>query len=376
MSQRAFPLDRLRTAMTFVVLIGHSWMTYGADGDWFYREFPGSRSPFSVLGTLYCLTNQTFLMGLFFLIAGYFTTASYDRKSIPRFITDRALRLGLPLLAFGFVLGPLTVGMVDAASGRGFWASITLLWQNKQFINGPMWFAEALFLMSLGYCLWRLLTSRLRTQQAPASHLHLTSVPGNRAWLLSAIAVGMAAYIVRIWMPVDTRYFGLWLGYFPSYIFLFSLGVCCWRFQWLFRLTWRQARLWLIIACFVWPAMPAAAIILKLRGQNPYFAGGMTAASLLYALWEPFVAWGLIAAGLILFQTQFVRPSSLLNWLSRRSYAVYVIHPPVLVAVCLLFRHWHAPAPIKFAVAGTLGSTVVWLVADPLVRLPALRRIF
>lgn len=376
MAQRAFPLDRLRTAMTFIVLFGHTWMTYGADGDWFYREVPGSRSPFSVLGTLYCLTNQAFLMGFFFLIAGYFTAASKDRKSTGRFIADRALRLGLPLLGFGLVLAPLTVGMIGAARGQSFWASIAPLWQHKEFINGPMWFVEALFFMSLGYCLWRLLISRLRKENTSSTQSEPSSLPGNRGWLLSAIAVGMTAFVARIWMPVDTRYFGLWLGYFPSYIFLFSVGICAWRFQWLFRLTWKQARLWLIVACFAWPVMPAAAIVLKLRGDTPYFAGGMTAASLLYALWEPFVAWGVIAAGLILFQSQFVRPSAVLNWLSRRAYAVYVIHPPVLVGVCLLFRHWSAPAPVKFAVAGTLGPAVVWLAADPMVRLPGLRRIF
>jgi len=375
MAQRAFPLDRLRTAMTFIVLFGHTWMTYGADGDWFYREVPGSRSPFSVLGTLYCLTNQAFLMGFFFLIAGYFTAASTDRKSMVRFLADRAVRLGLPLLGFGLVLAPLTVGMIGAASGQGFWASIASLWQHKEFINGPMWFAEALFLLSFGYCLWRLV-SNLRTEWAPTSQPHSKPIPGNLTWLIGAVAVGITAFVIRIWMPVDTRYFGLWLGYFPSYILLFSVGIYAWRFKWLFQLTWKQARQWLIVACLAWPVMPAAAIVLKLRGNNPYFAGGMTAASLLYALCEPFVAWGLIAAGLVLFETHFVKPSAILSWLSRRSYAVYVIHPPILVGVCLLFRHWHAPSPVKFAVAATLGTVATWGAADPLVRLPGLRRIF
>jgi fucose 4-O-acetylase-like acetyltransferase len=376
MAQRAYSIDRLRTVMTLIVLFAHTWMTYGADGTWFYREVPGSHSRFSLAGTLYCLTNQAYLMGLFFLIAGYFTPLSYDRKTMSRFLLDRFLRLGLPLLGFGLVLAPLTTAMVDAAFGQGFWPSIDSLWQKKEFVNGPMWFAEALLLMSVGYCLWQILGSKLRPANPSLTQLELSSLPGNRTWFVAAIGVAITAFVLRMWAPVDTRYFGMWIGYFPSYIFLFAVGICAWRFQWLTQLTWKQARTWLILAVLAWPIMPAAAIFFKLRGESPYFAGGMTVPSLLYATWEPFVAWGLIAAGLVWFHTQFNKPSAVHDWLSRRAYAVFVIHPPILVGVCLFLRPWVARAPIKFGVAGTLGCAAAWLVADPLVRLPGLRRIF
>jgi len=349
-------------------------MTYGSDGSWFYREVGASRSPFSILGTLYCLTNQAYLMGLFFLLAGYFTPASFDRKLAAKFLTDRLLRLGLPLLGFGLVLAPLTIAMVGAVYGPGFWPSITLLWRTRDFENGPMWFAEALLFMSLGYCLCRV----LRRPSSPARGRERTPGPGpsNWIWFLSAVGVGLAAYAVRIWAPVDTRFLGLWLGFFPSYIFLFVVGILAWRHDWLSQLSWKQSRIWLVIAIVTWPILPLAAAVLKLRGHNPYLAGNGTLPSLLWALWEPFVAWGLIASVLIWFRTSFNRPSAWLDWLGRRAYAVYVIHPPVLVGICLLFRTWHAPAAIKFVLVGTLCCAVTWLAADPLVRLPGLKRIF
>jgi hypothetical protein len=40
-------------------------------------------------------------MGILFLLAGYFTPGSLERKGYARFLSDRFLRLGLPLLAFG-----------------------------------------------------------------------------------------------------------------------------------------------------------------------------------------------------------------------------------------------------------------------------------
>ncbi len=376
MSQRAYFIDRLRTVMTFIVLFAHVWMTYGAAGMWFYREVGNSRAIFSVLGSLYCLTNEAFLMGLFFLLAGYFTPASYDRKGAVKFLWDRALRLGIPLLLFSLLLAPLTVAMVAAAYGPGFWPSLALLWKDKEFINGPMWFAEALLIMSVGYAVWRLLKDAKTSSPSRSTERRLTHPPSSVRWLLSALLVGSVAFVVRIWAPVDTRFFGFWIGYFPSYIFLFAVGVAAWRNRWLESLTWRQAQPWVIVACVTWPVLPAVAIVGKLHGHLPYFAGAMTPSSLLYAMWEPLVAWGAIAGAILWFRTKHNHASRLQDWLGRRAYAVYFLHPPVLVAVSLLLRHWHSPVPVRAAVAGAVGCALTWILADPLVRLPGLSRIF
>jgi hypothetical protein len=50
----------------------------------------------SVILTLFCSTNQAYIMGILFLLAGYFTPASVERKGYARFVSDRFLRLGLP----------------------------------------------------------------------------------------------------------------------------------------------------------------------------------------------------------------------------------------------------------------------------------------
>jgi peptidoglycan/LPS O-acetylase OafA/YrhL len=69
------------------------------------------------------------------------------------------------------------------------------------------------------------------------------------------------------------------------------------------------------------------------------------------------------------------RPSAVWSWINRRAYAVYIIHPPVLVGVSLLLHSWVAPALLKFSVAGILSCIACWLFADPLVRLPGVRRV-
>jgi peptidoglycan/LPS O-acetylase OafA/YrhL len=69
------------------------------------------------------------------------------------------------------------------------------------------------------------------------------------------------------------------------------------------------------------------------------------------------------------------RPSAFWNWINQRAYAVYIIHPVVLVGVALLLRAWIAPPLVKFVGVGALSCAATWLVADPLVRLPVLQRI-
>lgn len=78
---------------------------------------------------------------------------------------------------------------------------------------------------------------------------------------------------------------------------------------------------------------------------------------------------------LLWFRGHINQPSATWEWLGRRAYAVYILHPPVLVGISLLLHGWVAPALVKFAVVGALTCIATWLLADPLVRLPGVRRV-
>jgi peptidoglycan/LPS O-acetylase OafA/YrhL len=373
MSQRDFYVDRLRSVMTAFVILHHTAITYGAIGGWFWHEIEPSGTLSSQLLILFCTTNQAYFMGFFFLLAGYFTPASLERKGYARFLGDRCLRLGLPLLAFGLILGPLTAGMVNYAQGNGFWSAIFWLWRHKQFINGPLWFAQALLIFSLGYCAWRAVSGAPLVRTG-----HTTSpVPAGRWWLLSALATGVAALAIRQFVPTGENIFGLQLGYFATYIVLFAAGIAGWRYDWLRQLNWKNARAGIVALFIAWPAMPVAiAVAHAMNGAGKSnFSGGFSWTAILYALWEPFVAWGLIALWLLVFRERMNQPSTFWAWLNRRAYAVYIIHPPVLVGIALLLHGWVAPALAKFGVVGLLTCTATWLLADPLVRTPGLRRV-
>jgi hypothetical protein len=279
----------------------------------------------------------------------------------------------LPLLAFGLLLGPLTAAMVNAAQGHGFWPTFAWLWQHKMFINGPLWFAQALLLFSLGYCAWRAVFG------GPVQQSEQTAkpVPAYRWWLLSALGVAAAALAIRRFVPTGQNVIGLQLGFFSSYIFLFAAGIAAWRYDWLRQLSWKNARPWLITLAIAWPCLPVGIGVASALGGSgsASFSGGFSWPAILYACWEPFVAWGLIAALLLFFREQMNGPSGVWSWLGRRAFAAYIIHPVVLVGVSLLLHGWVAPALVKFGVVGTLACIGCWLAADPLVRLPGVRRV-
>lgn len=371
--QRDLYIDRLRSILMALVIFHHTAITYGAIGGWFYKELHPSGSISSLLLTLFCATQQAYFMGFFFLLAGYFTPASLQRKGYSRFLGDRFLRLGLPLLAFVLILGPLTDAMINGAEGHGFWSTFVWLWNHKVFGNGPLWFAQALLIFCLGYCAWRatLGSSVGGARRTPAQ------VPAFRWWLLCALGVGAVALAIRQFVPSGVNVIGLQLGYFSSYTFLFALGIAAWHYDWLRQLAWKNTWPWIVVLVLAWPCLPVGiAVADSIYGPGKAsFGGGFQWPAILYAFWEPFVAWGLIAAWLLIARAYMNQPSQFWSWLNRRAYAVYIIHPLTLVGVSLLLHPWVAPALIKFAVTGALTCVATWLIADPLVRMPGVRRV-
>ena len=366
MAQREFYIDRLRAVMTVLVVLHHTAITYGAMGGWFWHELQPSRTPSSILLILFCTTNQASFMGFFFLLAGYFTPGSLDRKGYGRFVLDRFIRLGIPTLAFVFILGPLTAAMVTYAQGDGFWPTFGWYWRHKEINPGPLWFAEALLIFSLWYVLVRFIRGQRPGDpgRAPAE----SPVPAWQAWLFGALIVGAAALALRQVFPIGASLYGYW----AMYVFLFVVGIRARPRNWLAQLTWKQARPWVITAAVVWPMLPLGWMLAR---GNANFNTGFSWAAFLYAFWEPLVAWGIIAAWLLVFRARMNRPSAFWSWLNRRAYAVYILHPPVLVGIALLMHEWVAPALVKFGVVGLLACGCTWLLADPLVRLPGVRRV-
>jgi surface polysaccharide O-acyltransferase-like enzyme len=360
--------DALRATLTLLVLMHHTAITYGAIGGWFYREVPTDRSLSSTLLVYFCTVNQAFFMGLFFLLAGYLTPAALERHGARRYAMDRLKRLGLPLLFFGWFLGPVTIAIAGTARGHPFAETLVQLWRVGTFENGPLWFAQALLIFACVAvpCLKRWPRGRVQQRR---ENLTLPW-PSNAALLGAALATGIGALALRVFWPVGVNVWGLQLGYFASYVVLFAFGCLAARHHWLEVLPADKVRTWWRVALFALPTLP---IVYFLGRAVPGLRGPPL--GYVYAFWEPLVAWGIILKLLFEFQRRFTVLKGLWKSLARRAYTIYIIHPPVLVAVALAWRSISAIALVKFAVTGMVTCALCFFLAGWLLRVPALRKI-
>lgn len=371
-SSRLVFIDRLRSLLTVLVIAHHTAITYGGSGSWFYREVRDGGTPLSLLLTLFCSVNQAFFMGLFFLLAGYFTPPALAAKGLRRFVLDRLLRLGAPLLAFGFVLGPLTVALAGTQQGRPLLHRWWQLVSQGQFVIGPLWFAWALLLFSAGWLLWRV----IRPAPVPAAPAEYAPLPGDRTWLLAALGVGAAALAIRQLVPVGENRLGLQLGYVASYIFLFGLGCQAWRQRWLERIDGLQARRWGRVALYTVPLLVATgAATGALAGKPVNFAGGLGLAAVVYAFWEPFVAWGVIARLLVGFQARFQTPDPRWQRWDANAFGAFILHAPVITGLAVTLAGWGLHPALKFGLVLVAGTLLSFTLAGWLRRLPGAARV-
>ena len=372
---RSAGLDALRATMVLLVVFHHAAITYGAAGGWYYREVPTDGSLQTRLLILLCAVDQAYFMGLLFLLAGYFTPASLARHGVLGYAKERLLRLGAPLLVFGLLIGPITIALAQTASNRPFLGTLLHLWGRGAFSAGPLWFAFALLIFSFVFIAWRTVRSRLSAEPLA---FEPRPFPSNLMLLVAALATGAAAFGLRLVWPVGTTITSdLQLGYFASYIVLFAAGCIGASSQWLDHIPGRQRRLWLTVA---WLAVAFFFVGIVLRPGSGSAArdnslGGWHVAAAIYAFWEPLVAWGFIMGLVRAFQRRLRKLNATWAALARRSYAIYIIHPPVLVGVALAWRDVPAPPLVKFAVTGAAACLVCFFVAGQLLRAPGLDKV-
>lgn len=362
-------LDALKAALTVLVVFHHAAIAYGASGSWFYQEIAPNDSASSLVLTIFCTLNQAFFMGLFFLIAGSMTPGAIGRRGAGPFLRERFMRLGLPLVAFVLVLGPLAVALGKIPDGAPVLATLSRLAAEGAVIPGPMWFVEALLIFSVGY-------AALRAAAGPQRLETARPFPSNTLLAAGALGVGAVAFLARLRWPVGQAIFALQLGYFPGYVVLFLAGCLGAKGRWLERIPDGQMRAWLTGSLGAAIALVAVLTALRASGGDAAPAsGGWNALAAFYAFWEPLFAWGVILALLVVFQRRFVVLGPVWSRLARRAYLIYIIHPPVLVAVSLLLGGLAAPALLKVLLAGSAASALCFVLAGALLLIPAIRRV-
>jgi surface polysaccharide O-acyltransferase-like enzyme len=103
--------------------------------------------------------------------------------------------------------------------------------------------------------------------------------------------------------------------------------------------------------------------------------GGFNIQAFHYAMWENLLAFGICIGLLAWFKKYKNQTTSLWSNLSRSAFAVYVIHPIVLVGYALLLKGVSLQPLLKFALVGVGGTITCFLIAWLLVKIPYVNKV-
>lgn len=369
--ERLVGLDLLRVALVALVICHHAACAFGDAGSWYYVLEPPEGMVGVLLFAMFTAVNQSFFMSLFFFLSGYFTAPAYDRKGAATFLKDRAIRLGIPLLVYFFVLNPNVQYLARRFSGEaneGY-----LAWMQSDWLaatgSGPLWFVVTLLIFTCAYVAW------CAVRPPATREVRAAPVPSHGQILVFVVAAGVAAFALRLAFPVGTVIFNLQLGYFALYVCFFALGVAAYRRSWLDQLDPKRVRPWFRAALALVLAMPLIFVIGGADRGADAFAGGWTWQAYAYAAWEPVLCVAISLKLLSGFMGRFRQQTPLGARASRSAYTAYIIHP-FFVVVGTAWLATPAMDPLlKFAVLCPVAVAACFAVSDLVRRAPLVREV-
>ena len=381
---RLFFIDNLRIGLIMLVVAHHVGQAYGPTGGWWYFSSP-ERAP--VLGAFFAV-NRSFFMSLFFMVSGYFLPQSFDRKA-RGFLKDRFVRLGIPLLAFFFVIIPLMMyayhvnfrpyGPISFLSYYShFYFShgprpphwIGPAWPDRNF--GHLWFVEHLLVFAVCYWLWRRLTP---FSAAPAGRTE-DRPPTSVEIIVFALALAVVTFVVRLWYPIDRWIapLGIQVAFadVPRDLAFFLIGVIAYRRNWFHIMPKKAGMAWLFVG------LAAVAFCygdFVLTGHTNFNGGGPTLGAFAYDLWEAFLCCGICIGLTVLFRERLNRQGRLARDLAASTYAVYLFHVPVLVALQYAAGHAALGPLMKFFLVTLIAVPATFAISSALRRAPFARSV-
>ncbi|GLL02224.1 acyltransferase family protein [Dactylosporangium matsuzakiense] len=353
-------LDRVRTVLVAAVILGHALMSYTDDaGSWPYQDHRETTLPAIVTAVLAvpAALGSLFAMGLLFLIAGAFTPASMAAHGRYRFLTGRALRLGVPLAAYTFGVWPALIWLLERSDGGSRTFREILTHQRPPYDNGPLWFVAVLLIFSVAAAT---LIGRGQPPPAPPGPMrrrHLVAV---------AVLTAVGSFVVRLAFPVDSAQpANLHLWQWPQCAALFCFGIAAGRRRWLAEPIPRHlANAGLVAAGTAAAALTAVIAVAAPTGGIDPFLGGTHWQSAALSAAEGVIATGASIGVLALFQRHTAdRPRTALAAADRAAYHAYLLHAPILILTAIVLHHVPAPATAKLALLASLGLAVSYAAA-------------
>jgi fucose 4-O-acetylase-like acetyltransferase len=374
MKQRLVYLDNIKVFLIAYVITGHLAASYGAigGGKWNYLEPVHDFATKATL-SLYVLVAYSFLMSMFIFIAGYFTYPSLKKKGMYNFVKDRIIRLGIPLIFYYFIIGPLVKYISNSAKGYdgSFGEFLSGIYHSGVYgYIGVMWFVVLILIFSVVY----------------SFYLHFfpdgwykpknDAFPGNFQIAVFVLVVGMASYLNRLVFPQGNDLSGG--RTLASMVFFgtsFFLGTTAYRYGWLEKLRFKEAKPWFISAVVVMVVPVILLIIYRKTAGLGSIARSGSVASLFYAYWEVIKSLGTGMIAVVIFRKWLNKPGKFVDALGGSVFMAYFLHPLVCVLYLYAFSSSHLHPLLKFAIVAPAALSSTFFAAWLLRRIPFIRKV-
>ena len=207
-SDHLYFIDNIKIALIMLVVAHHAGQAYGPGGWWYFLD----DESINWLGRFFSV-NAAFFMSMFFFLSAYFLPQSIARKGPKRFLKERLIRIGIPLLLGFLVIIPILMYLyyinfrdyepisffsyyVNIFFGLGSeptnWSGPS--WPDMQF--GHLWFLEHLLVYAVVFSVWTFFTSKKSTKKFDGN---IKVYQILSLWLI----VSLVTFITRIWFPID-----------------------------------------------------------------------------------------------------------------------------------------------------------------------------
>jgi peptidoglycan/LPS O-acetylase OafA/YrhL len=375
-------LDQLRGFVIVLVVLHHAMLAYCTFGHIDRAHYALSTAPIvdaqRWAGFDFAVAlNDGFFMPLLFLLSGLFVWGGLARKKPSGFLRGRLLRLALPFAVAELTVVPLAYypSFLQAGGTLRFSAFWTQTVTMGPWPSGPPWFIAILFLFDAAATLVFVLRRRAvpaavpRAFPAPTRCFGILLIGSILLYLPLVIAFGPTRWISFGPVAVQVSRVLLYAAYFAAGVALGANGMA--NIKRLGQAVANRWAGWAVLALLSSVALVGIPPLLAFMSrQLPHWAGAgcLGLALAIYCATACF-AWP------ALFLRFGGRPGPLGTSLAANSFAIYLLHYPVVTWVQYALLSISAGAIVKGMVTLTVALVASWVAAALLRRLPGVARV-
>jgi peptidoglycan/LPS O-acetylase OafA/YrhL len=325
--ERMYWLDNLRTFMVFLVVVLHAGLVYESSGIAGYFWIVDDPSTNDISG-LVNLILDIFVMPTIFLISGFLTPLSLEKRTWLAFVKSRFRRLMVPWIIAVLTLLPIykVIFLYSRNLPQEHWSSY-FHWSNGIWGQNWLWFLPILFLFDILY----LLVSR--------THIDTSKITLKKAIplvFLSSFAYSVAIDLAGLQGWTKTILLDFQNDRLFIYFMIFLAGVLCHREN-IFASRRKSRALFAIAACTAWIPVNVYLILViypLINSGNRIFSWAADTVIMRLAFLLSLLS--LLYLAVETFRRYLNRQGRLLRELGRNSYNVYIVHTVVMGGIALL----------------------------------------